>query len=422
MKLIEGIRAAAGVLCLAFLALLTASGWALAAGYVPSASEAFASVLYWRQADGLGALLRGLHYHLSSALVVAGFVYLLATFLAGRHRSTGSAAGGSGVRAWWLGLALFLLGIGWCFTGYLLPMDQNAYWGTVVRLGIVETSPAVGPMVADVLRGGPLLNAASLPRFYTLHVSILPLIGALLLALLLKLQWPVLTRGPAFRWPASGGTTAWLALAVAGLAVSYLAAMRYPAPLELPADPTDSEYVPRPEWYFLWLFQFGKYVESVPWVRSLLLPAAGLGLLFGLPLLRRQGVRFRTSLAVGWCAAWIALTALAVREDRDLPPKLMYEQAMRVQAADNYQSHCYDCHDDDGRGRGPQTRAFDLEVPDFTLEQTWLESSTKEMRAAIRDGKGDDMPAYGRKLTPAQIDALIEYLEAEFRQPAPASS
>ncbi len=398
MKLIEGIRAAAGTLFLAFLALLTASGWALAAGYVPSSAEAFESVLYWRQAGGLGALLRGLHYHLSSGLVVAGFVYLLATFLADRYRN-------SQAKAWWLGLTLFLLGIGWCFTGYLLPMDQNAYWGTVVRLGIVETSPPVGPMVADAMRGGALLNAATLPRFYTLHVSILPMIGALLLVLLLKLQWPRLSRRRA---------APWLALALAGLAAGYLVALRYPAPLELPADLTDSEYIPRPEWYFLWLFQFGKYVESAPWVRSLLLPAAGLGLLYGLPLLRRQGTRFRAALAIGWCVAWIGLTALAVREDRELPPKLMYEAAMQVQAGEQYQSHCYDCHDDDGRGRGPQTRAFDLDVSDLTLEKSWLESSKEEMRAAIRDGKGD-MPAFGRKLTPAQIDALIEYSESAFR-------
>ncbi len=417
MKLLETIRATAGTLCLAFLALLTGSGWALAAGYVPSAAEAFDSVLYWRQVDGLGALLRGLHYHLSSALVVAGFVFLLATFLADRHRQSVPSRGetkGNEAWTWWLGLTLFLLVLGWCFTGYLLPMDQNAYWGTVVRLGIVETSPGVGTTVADGMRGGALLNAATLPRFYTLHVSILPMIGALLLAMVLRLQWPVLPRRPAFRWPASGGTTPWFAVALAGLAAAYLVAMRYPAPLELPADPTDSEYVPRPEWYFLWLFQFGKYVESVPWVRSLLLPAAGLGLLYALPLLRRQSLRFRASLAAGWCAAWIGLTALAVREDRELPPKLMYEEAMRVQAAENYQSHCYDCHDDDGRGRGPQTRAFDLDVSDLTLDQTWLESSKDEMRAAIRDGKGD-MPAFGRKLTPAQIDALIEYSESAFR-------
>lgn len=416
MMLFSRLRAAAGVLCLTFLALLTASGWALAAGYVPSESEAFASVLYWRQADGLGALLRSLHYHLASALVVASFVYLLATFLADRHRDASFGKRANETTSWWLGLTLFLVILGWCFTGFLLPMDQNAYWGTVVRLGIVETSPVIGPIIADALRGGPLINAATLPRFYTLHASILPVTCALLLIALLRRS----IREP-IRWPTSPAA-AWIAVALIALAASYIAAMRYPAPLELPADPTDSEYIPRPEWYFLWLFQFGKAVESVPWVRSLLLPVAGLGLLYTLPLLRRQGWRFRILLSTGWCAAWLGLTALAIWQDRELPPKLMYEPAMQVQAAEHYTAHCYDCHDDDGRGQGPQTRAFDLDVPDLTLEQIWLESSRKEMYNAIRDGKGEDMPAFGRKLTAAQIDALIDYLESSFRSPAAPSS
>lgn len=402
MKLLLLLRAAAGTLCLVCLLLLMVSGWALMAGYVPSAGEAFASVLYWRQAGGLGALLRGLHFHLSSALVVAGFVYLLATYLAGRHRLR---------QAWWLGLTLYLLILGLCFTGFLLPMDQNAHWGTVVRLGIVETSPGVGPAVAGALRGGSLLNASTLPRFYALHASILPLFALLLLALLLRSgsQWR-----PEWRPRAAAP---WLAVALVAMAASYLAASLYPAPLELPADPTDSEYVPRPEWYFLWLFQFGKYVESVPWVRSLLLPVAGIGLLYALPLLRRQGVAFRVTLATGWCLAWSALTALAIWEDRELPPRLMYEPAMRVQAAEQYQEHCYDCHGENGRGDGPQSRAFDLETTDLSLERTWLETPVREMKDAIRNGKGKDMPAFGGKLSSEQIDALTDYLETQFRSP-----
>jgi ubiquinol-cytochrome c reductase cytochrome b subunit len=405
MKALLSIREAAGVLSLLFLGLLAVSGWALMAGYVPSEDEAFASVVYWRQGGGLGAALRGLHYWLASALVVAAFVHLLATYLAGRHNAER--------RSWWLGLVLYFLVLGLCFTGFLLPMDQNAFWGTVVRLGIVETSPVVGPAVADLLRGGGAVNASTLPRFYALHVSILPFAALALLGLLLRPLAERLreTGRPAVRW---------LAVALAGLALSYLAAALLPAPLELPADATDSDYVPRPEWYFLWLFQLGKYVESVPWVRSFLLPLAGVGLLFALPLLR-QKTAGRAAVAAGWCAAWIGLTALALWEDRELPPKLRYEEAMRAQAGEQFQEECYDCHGDDGRGRGPRSRAFDLETPDLTREETWLEHPRSEMRSAIRDGKGEDMPAFGRKLTPAQIDALLDYLETSFR-PSTADS
>lgn len=396
MKILAAVEGAAGVLSVLFFALLVASGWGLMAGYVPSAAEAFDSLLYWRQAGGWGAFLRSLHVHLASGLVLAGFLHLLARFLRGAHAAR--------PRGWWLAASLYLLILGLCFTGFLLPMDQKAYWGTIVRLGIIETAPLVGPPAADLLRGGPALNAATLPRFYALHAAVLPAAAGLLLAWLLR---PVLRTGRQ-RW------LPWLGFALAGTVAAYLLAAAVPAPLELPADPADSDYVARPEWYFLWLFQFGKYVTAVPWVESLILPVVGLGLLFALPYLplRRRG---RALLATTWCAAWLLLTALALYEDRDLPPKLDYERAIVARAADHYQEHCYDCHGLNGHGDGPQSRAFDLEVPDFAAAAFWREHDRDEMRAAIRDGKGEDMPAFGDKLEPVAIDALITFLETSFR-------
>ncbi len=402
MKLASAIRDAAGVLSLTFLALLAASGWALMAGYVPSDAEAFASVLYWRQAGGLGAAMRSLHYLLASGLVVSGFVHLLLTYLTGRHAAERTS--------WWLGLTLYLIVLGTCFTGFLLPMDLNAYWGTVVRLGIVETSPVVGPLAADLLRGGGTLNASTLPRFYALHVSLLPFLGFLLL---LPLARPMLAADGNRRRVCLG-------VACAGMAAAYLAAALVPAPLELPAEPTDVEYVPRPEWYFLWLFQFGKYVEAVPWVRSLVLPLAGFGLLYALPLLDRQTLRSRAALTGGWCLAWTGLTALALYADRGLPPKLDYEEALVARAGESYERYCYDCHGHEGKGDGPETRAWDLETPDFTQPEVWQRSSHDEMRQVIENGQGEDMPAFGKQLTSDEIEAMIEFLERSFRPAAEA--
>ena len=33
---------------------------------------------------------------------------------------------------WLLGVGLFFVGLGLALTGYLLPWDQRAYWGTIV--------------------------------------------------------------------------------------------------------------------------------------------------------------------------------------------------------------------------------------------------------------------------------------------------
>ena len=160
--------------------------------------------------------------------------------------------------------------IGFCFTGYVLPMDQAAYWGTSVRLGIVETVPVVGGMKADMLRGGSTFGAATLPRFYALHVAALPLILVILVLVGFKdaLDRAARAYGPRLI-QASGLITI----------AAFVIAANVQAPLEPKAAAADTEYVPRPEWYFLWLFQFGKYVHGFQWVESALLPAIGIGTL-----------------------------------------------------------------------------------------------------------------------------------------------
>jgi ubiquinol-cytochrome c reductase cytochrome b subunit len=413
MRALERIRTASAVAALVFLALLVLSGWALMTGYVPSDDEAFASTLYLRQQGGLGASLQALHHHLASAIVVAGFLYLLATWLAGRTEERPGD--------WWLALGAFLLLLGINFVGYLLPMDQDAYWGTVVRLGIVETIPLAGGVIAGLLRGGGTLNAATLPRFHALHTAVLPTLLALPVVLLIAAARRRSPVGEASR------ARRWLIFALLVTVAAWGLAAALPAPLELGHDPVDTEYAPRPEWYFMWLFQLGKYVESVPWVESLALPVLGIGLLMLLPLVPAPGRRARWTLGMGWCAVWLLLTGLAYRADRDLPPRLPYEQAIHARATDWYVDLCCECHGDGGAGDGPESRTFDYETPDLTRAEVWEESSAIEMIRAVASGKGDDMPAFGRKLDERDIVALIEFMRAEFlengaRVPIPEES
>ncbi len=256
------LHGAAALCGFVFAGLLAGSGIGLAMSYVPSQAEAFSSVLYIRQQGGLGALLRAMHYHLSSGIVVATFVMVIAGVLTEFHRE----------RRWEfrLGVVALLLTIGFCFTGYVLPMDQPAYWGTSVRLGIVETVPVVGGLQADMLRGGSSFGAATLPRFYALHVAALPLVLVILVLVGFKDALDRAARN-AGRWLIPACVL--IAIAAWGIAAVF------PAPLEPRAAAADTEYVPRPEWYFLWLFQFGKYVHGFQWVESALLPAIGVGTL-----------------------------------------------------------------------------------------------------------------------------------------------
>jgi ubiquinol-cytochrome c reductase cytochrome b subunit len=389
-------REAAAVASLVCLLLLVTSGWALMAGYVPSDREAFDSVLYLQGATGLSVPLRSLHVHLASALVVGGALFLVASYLAGTPPLER--------RVWWAALALYGLVLAFCFTGFLLPMDQNAYWGTIVRLGIVETVPALGSPVADLLRGGPALNASSLTRFHTLHASVLPFLTLLPLGILLS---PLRASEPARR-------RRWLAMALAMVGAAYLAAALVPAPLEPRAAPADVSYVPRPEWYFLWLFQIGKYVEAMPWIRSLVLPAILLGALAALPQLRLPAPDRRVLLVLGLAVGWSALTGLAIYEDRGLPARPSHEEALAARVEWIYREECSGCHGVSGKGDGSRARVFGLDVPDFDGADFWQDATDDTMRNGIRNGKGKDMPAFGRKLAAEEIDALVLWINSRF--------
>ena len=394
---LSSLRGAAALCAFVFSGLLIGSGIGLAMSYVPSQSEAFASVLYIRQQGGLGSLLRAMHYHLSSGIVVATFVMVIASVLTEEHRE----------RKWEFRLAVvsMLLMIGFCFTGYVLPMDQPAYWGTSVRLGIVETVPVVGGMQADMLRGGSSFGAATLPRFYALHVAALPIILVILVLVGFK---DALDRAAR-----TGGLRLIAACGLITVAVWVIAAL-LPAPLEPRAAAADTEYVPRPEWYFLWLFQFGKYVHGFQWVESALLPAIGVGTLMILPELRTS-LRLRVGGVVALLAVMFGLSSLALYEDRNLPKKPQYEEGLALKAARDYRVECASCHGVAGKGDGPDIAKLDAKPKDLTSPRFWDEDTMKNMIEVITKGEAPDMPAFGGRLSDEEILAIANHIEANFR-------
>ena len=395
--LLTRFHGAAGLCALVFAGLLIGSGIGLAMSYVPSQAEAFASVLYIQQQGGLGAVLRSLHYHLSSGAVVATFLMVIFGVLGEFHRE----------RKWEFrsSVVLLLLMIGFCFTGYVLPMDQPAYWGTSVRLGIVETVPVVGGLQADMLRGGSTFGAATLPRFFALHATALPLVLVL---------WVLFGFRDAIERAAKvHGMRLILGCGVIAL-VSWIFAALVQAPLEPRAAAADTEYVPRPEWYFLWLFQFGKYVHGFQWVESALLPAMGIGTLMLLPELRISGKHRGVGVAFLF-AFMFGLGALALYEDRDLPRKPQYEEGLSLKAARDYKVECASCHGVSGKGDGPDVAKLDTQVKNFTSANFWGEGTMGDMIEVITSGEAPDMPAFGDRLSSEEILAIARYIEANFQ-------
>ena len=318
-----------GSVLLLVLILQAVTGVFLAFYYVPTPDHAHDSLTYLEGEIAFGRWMRGLHYWGASFMVVVLVLHLLRVFVYGAYKPPRELV-------WLSGVGIFLLVLAFAFTGYLLPWDQKAYWATVVGVNIVGTMPLIGPWLQKVLQGGDTLGALTLSRFFAIHALVLPALILPLVVVHLFLQrrvgisgsWredevadaPHRKRAPFF--PDQVFRDSLVAFAVLLLLIG--AAAIWGAPLEAVADPTDTDYVPRPDWYFLGLFQLLKYFAGpLEVVGTIVIPGLGVALLVLLPFLDRNPSRFPrervAALTAGFCvtALVVLLTALGAA---DRPP------------------------------------------------------------------------------------------------------
>ncbi len=142
--------------------------------YVPSPDHAYASVSFISHDIQFGYLVRGMHHWTASLIVVMVVVHMLRVFWHGAYKNPRELN-------WVAGVFLFLLMMGFGFTGYLLPWDQKAYWATSVGTNIAGSAPIIGSFILKVIRGGTDLGAVTLVRFFTIHVMVLPAITVVFL-------------------------------------------------------------------------------------------------------------------------------------------------------------------------------------------------------------------------------------------------
>ena len=82
------------------------------------------------------------------------------------------------------------------------------------------------------------------------------------------------------------------------------------------ADPSDSSYIPRPEWYFLFLFKFLAIYGSIPvlgkieWIATALIPGIGVGTLFLLPFLDRGPGRHYSKRVAGIATMGVVIVTM----------------------------------------------------------------------------------------------------------------
>ena len=252
-----------GFASLALFLVQLVTGTVLALYYSPSPDHAYDSVQFIETQVTFGWFVRGLHHWGASGMVVAVGLHMLQVFLYGAFKPPRELM-------WMVGVVLFLLVMGFAFTGYLLPWDQTAYWATQVGINMVGTVPLVGDLIVRVLRGGETLGALTLSRFFAVHVLFLP--ALIIMGVMLHLF--ILRRvGPAGPWDekkaASGSETfyprqvymdAVVMLGVFGIIA--LLAIFVPFPLADKANPSDTSFVPVPEWYFLFYYELLKHVHG----------------------------------------------------------------------------------------------------------------------------------------------------------------
>jgi ubiquinol-cytochrome c reductase cytochrome b subunit len=267
------------------------TGICLAVYYVSSAVTAHVSVAYIVKEVAAGSFLRSLHSYGSSAMVVVLVLHFLQTFLYGSYK-------GKRELLWISGCTLSLLVLGMAFTGYLLPWDQKAYFASSVGTNIAGQVPLVGESIRLLLRGGATMGTLTISRFYVLHVFIIPFLLFLFVVIHIFLFRKAGAAGPIHEDPIQPRLPAELfypkqilidlAFALVVMGVLGMLAHFVPVTLGPEANPADTRYLPRPEWYYLPMFQWLKYWEGSRTVIGIvIIPAVLIALFFLLPFLDR---------------------------------------------------------------------------------------------------------------------------------------
>jgi ubiquinol-cytochrome c reductase cytochrome b subunit len=316
-------RYVTGSCLMGMLLVVAVTGLLLMTTYSPSSTNAWASVHYIEHMSG-GSFLRGLHYWGGQALLIVLGIHTVRVLLAGVYRAPRELI-------WATGLLLFPLTLLWAITGNPLAWTQRGYGQIQVETNIIASTPFIGPVIQRILIGGDEMGHLTLTHLYSLHVAVFPLLvfGLLGLHVLQVVQHGTAVSSSTLHaqphpsyWPhQSIRNIAALTLVLA--VVSTLAIFRG-APLDAPADPTLPS-MPRPEWYFMFLFELRRYFSG-DWeiVATLLIPLAVLVILLAMPALdrrlpRRIGVAFRIFVVGGGLIGWGSLTYLAVARDWNDP-------------------------------------------------------------------------------------------------------
>jgi cytochrome b-561 len=240
--------------------------------------EAFVSVLHITYDIPYGMFLRRMHHWAAHFFVASIGLHMLRVFFTGAYRNPREPN-------WVVGGGLALLAIFAAYTGYSLPFDEFASTATGIGYSIAKSVPVFGDVLSKIVFGGQYPSSATVPRFYFLHVFLIPVAIMGLLAVHMAL----LVRQKHTEGPRSGDVAGELTIDrdddtyVVGLpafpnqaAVSVVVFFLTLAAVSLlagflpvhnvaeygPNDPAATPELIMPDWFLMWVFGFLKLMPS----------------------------------------------------------------------------------------------------------------------------------------------------------------
>ena len=411
------------------------TGIMLALIYVPSAGEAWNSLQYLNHGVMLGWFLRAVHGWGSNFMVAIVLIHMVQVAMFGAYKFPRELT-------WIVGVFLLLMTLGMAFTGQVLRFDQDAYWGLGIGASICGRVPFIGAWVVHLLLGGPIIAGDTLSRFFAIHVFVIPglLIAFVSVHLLMVLKlgindWPMpgrLVRRSTYVQEYEDLTrkdgvpfvpdAVWKDMLFASFVIaSVLACAAYFGPYGPSGqpDPTIVQTVPKPDYFFQWLYALLALLPpQMETVALLVGPVVILGWLILLPFFAGEGEKSwkRRPIAV----VTIALTAVTLGTLTHYASYTPWSPIMdawsgdpvpvqylngrspleRQGAAIFQEKQCRNCHSIGGSGglRGP------------TLDSVAVRMTHDQLVRQVVQG-GGNMPAYGKNLNPAEVVALVSFLD-----------
>jgi ubiquinol-cytochrome c reductase cytochrome b subunit len=273
-------------------------------------SQAYGSVLNLSLSVPAGLLMRQVHHWAADVFIAAIVLHLMRIFFTGAYRKPRDIN-------YYIGLTMLMLAILEGFAGYSLVDDLLSGMGLVIAYSVAMSIPLIGAQLAFLVWDGPFPGSSRfLPRLEIIHVFVLPMALAMLIAVHLAIimrqhhsQFP----GPGRRernvvgtpmWPAYALRSLGLLLAVAAV-LFLLGGLVQINPIWQwgPFHPYLSENGAQPDWYIGWLIGALRLMPNFepaignhtivpnPFWGGALFPLVVFAVLFAWPTLERRVTR-----------------------------------------------------------------------------------------------------------------------------------